>query len=154
MRTVSNQMLLSRKIFQIIFSSMSLLSQRYCIYDVAATILEWGFPSTTHTCVCTVSIQMLISISTIKENIQLTKIRLSQSLERDIFLHFYIIFENSEIVTNEQNLTLDSAIYTTAPPDKNGTSGGRHERTDSVVISEQETKMKGVQHVSNRRYQG
>ena len=97
MRTVSNQMLLSRKIFQIIFSSMSLLSQRYCIYDVAATILEWGFPSTTHTYVCTVSIQMLIPISTIKENIQLTKIRLSQSLERDIFLHFYIIFENSEI---------------------------------------------------------
>lgn len=112
MRTVSNQMLLSRKIFQIIFSSMSLLSQRYCIYDVAATILEWGFPSTTHTCVCTVSIQMLISISTIKENIQLTKIRLSQSLERDIFLHFYIIFENSEIVTTEQNLILNSAIYT------------------------------------------
>ena len=114
MRTVSNQMLLSRKIFQIIFSSMSLLSQRYCIYDVAATILEWGFPSTTHTCVCTVSIQMLIPISTIKENIQLTKIRLSQSLERDIFLHFYIIFENSEIVTTEHNLILNSvtAIYT------------------------------------------
>ena len=67
----------------------------------------------THVCVhCTVSIQMLISISTIKENIQLTKIRLSQSLERDIFLHFYIIFENSEIVTTEQNLILNSAIYT------------------------------------------
>ena len=34
---------------------------------------------------------------------------------------------------------------------KNGTSGGRHERTDSVVISEQETKMEGIQHVSNGR---
>ena len=97
MRTVSNQMLLSRKIFQIIFSSMSLLSQRYCIYDVAATILEWGFPSTTHTCVCTVSIQMLILISTIKENIQLTKIRVSQFLERDIFLHVYTLLENPEL---------------------------------------------------------
>ena len=29
--------------------------------------------------------------------------------------------------------------------------GGWHERTDSVVISEQETKMEGVQHVYNRR---
>ena len=57
---------------------------------------------------------MLIPISTIKENIQLTKIRLGQSLERDIFLHFYIIFENSEIVATEQNLILNSvtAIYT------------------------------------------
>ena len=36
-------------------------------------------------------------------------------------------------------------------PIQNGTSGGRHERTDSVVISEQETKMEGIQHVTNGR---
>ena len=29
--------------------------------------------------------------------------------------------------------------------------GGQHERTDFVVISEQETKMEGVQHVYNGR---
>ena len=46
---------------------------------------------------CTVSIQMLISISTIKENIQLTKIRVSQFLERDIFLHVYTLLENPEL---------------------------------------------------------
>ena len=38
--------------------------------------------------------------------------------------------------------------------EKNGASGGRQERTDSVVISEQETKMEGVQHFSNGRDQG
>ena len=36
-------------------------------------------------------------------------------------------------------------------PIQNGTSGGRHERTDSVVISEQKNKMEGVQHVYNGR---
>ena len=57
---------------------------------------------------------MLISISTIKDNIQLTKIRVSQFLEKDVFLHFYIVLDNSEIVTTEQNLILNSvtAIYT------------------------------------------
>ena len=29
--------------------------------------------------------------------------------------------------------------------------GGWHERTNSVVISEQETKMEGVQHVYNKK---
>ena len=29
--------------------------------------------------------------------------------------------------------------------------GGWHERTNSVVISEQETKMEGIQHVYNKR---
>ena len=34
------------------------------------------------------------------------------------------------------------------PPSQDG---GRHERTNSVVISEQETKMEGVQHVYNKK---
>ena len=34
------------------------------------------------------------------------------------------------------------------PPSQDG---GRHERTNSVVISEQEAKMEGVQHVYNGR---
>ena len=104
---------MSQFVFKLPILTRTLLSQRYCFYDLAATIVEWGFPSTTHTCVCTVSIQMF-SISTIKENIQLTKIRVSQFLERDVFLHFYSVLENSEIVTTEQNLILNwiRAIYT------------------------------------------
>ena len=39
-------------------------------------------------------------------------------------------------------------------PIQNGTSGGRHERSVSVVNPEEETKMEGVQLVSDGRDQG
>ena len=51
-------------------------------------------------------------------------------------------------------LCLSGQYVTFIPIQKNGTYGGSQESTDYVVISEQETKMDGVQHVSNGRDQG
>ena len=51
-------------------------------------------------------------------------------------------------------LCLSGQYVTFIPIQKNGISGGSHESTDSVVISEQETKMEGIQHVLNGKDQG